>query len=67
MTEQFEKPVEEKAKVIDFKDGKLLIEKSFELDPNKDGEAIAGISVKVWLDISEIPDEVVGLLTKKDK
>ena len=67
MTEQVEKPVEEKAKVIDFKEGKLLIEKSFELDPNKDGEAVAGVAVKVWLDISEIPDEVVALLTKKDK
>lgn len=55
------------AKVIDFKDGKLLIEKNFELDPNKDGEPVGGVSLKVWLDIAEIPDEVVSLLVKKDK
>lgn len=53
------------AKVIDFKDGKLLIEKSFELDPNKDGEAVAGVSIKVWVDITEIPDEAVALWKEK--
>ena len=59
MTEQAE------AKIIDVKDGKLLIEKSFTVDPNKDGQPLAGISVKLWVDIAEIPDEAVDLWMKK--
>jgi len=59
MTEQAE------AKIIDVKDGKLLISKSFEVDPNKDGQPLAGISISLWIDIAEIPDEAVDLWMKK--
>lgn len=59
---------ENKAKLVDFKDGKLLIEKEFVLDPNKDGEPLGAVKIGMWLDISELPDEAISAYTKlKDK
>ena len=55
----------EKGKVLGFEDGKLLIQKTFEVDTNNDGEPLAGISISVWVDVSEIPDEAISLWKKK--
>jgi len=58
----------EEAKVVDFADGKLKIEKSFELDPNEDGEPLGAFSVSLWVDVSELPDEAIDfVMRKKDK
>lgn len=54
----------EKGKVLGFEDGKLLISKTFELDPNKDGQPVAGVSLSIWIDVSEIPDEAISLWKK---
>jgi len=48
-----------KAVSIEIKEGKLLIS----VDSNKDGQALAVLSV----DLLEVPDEVVNLFKKKDE
>ena len=50
------KPVEE-AKIVSYKDGKILVELDKTIDPNKDGEPLAGIKLSLWVDITELPDE----------
>jgi len=51
---------EEKAKIVEFKDGKIKIEFSKEIDTNKDGEPVAGVSISLWVDLAEIPDEALS-------
>ncbi len=50
---------EEEAKIVEFKDGKVLVNFSKELDPNKDGEPLGGLKLSVWIDLSEVADEVL--------
>lgn len=47
-----------KAVSLEIKEGKLVIS----VDSNKDGQALAVISV----DLLEVPDEVINLFKKKD-
>lgn len=59
-------------KVVDFKDGKVLVNFNLEkeIDPNKDGEPLAGVklNLNVWLSISELPDEALDYWkSRKDK
>lgn len=45
----------------EFKDGKLIV--SAEADTNNDGQPVA--SLKLEVDLAEIPDEVLGAIVKK--
>ena len=47
----------ESGKIVEFKDGKVLVKFEKELDPNKDGEALGAVSLNLWIDIAELPDE----------
>lgn len=58
----------EKAKIFEYKDGKILIKFNKEIDPNKDGEVLAGIELSLWVDITELPDEAYDAYkARKDK
>jgi|DEB0MinimDraft_6_1074348.scaffolds.fasta_scaffold194735_3 hypothetical protein len=55
-------------KVVKFENGKVLIEFEKTFDPNQDGEPIGAVSVRVWLDLSELPDEALDYWkSKKEK
>ena len=58
----------EKVKIFEYKDGKILIKFAKEIDPNKDGEVLAGIDLTLWVDITELPDEAYDAYkAKKNK
>jgi hypothetical protein len=44
-------------KIVEFKDGKVLVKFEKSLDPNKDGEPLGSISLNLEIDIAELPDE----------
>jgi len=48
---------ESKAKFIRMEGSKMLVSFEQEFDPNKDGEPLGGISINLWIDIKELPDE----------
>ena len=56
------------AKIVEYKDGKVLINFEKELDPNQDGELLGGIKFTLWIDITELPDEAYDAYkSRKDK
>ena len=58
----------EEAKVVSFKDGKVIVKKSLKIDPNKDGEALLNLNLEFELDLSEVADEAVDYWkSRKDK
>lgn len=59
---------EEKAKVFEMVDGKLKVNFKKEIDPNKDGEPLAGVELSVYVDVAELPDEAIAIWkAKKEK
>jgi len=50
---------EETGKVVDFKDGRVLVKFAREFDTNKDGEPVLGLDISLWVDITELPDEAI--------
>lgn len=59
---------EDKAKVVDYKDGKVQFALKKDFDFNDDNEPVAGIDVTFWVSIEELPDEVYDAWkSRKDK
>lgn len=55
----------EKPKKVRLEDGKLVIEFDKAFDPNKDGEELASVALKISVDLAEIPDEAVDAWKKR--
>ena len=55
-------------KVVKFENGKVQIEFEKSFDPNNDGEPVGAVTFKLWLDLSELPDEAIDYWrSKKEK
>ena len=56
---------EEKKKIVEYKDGKVMVKFDKEFDFNNDGEPVLKMGVNVELDVMEIPEEAYAMWKAK--